>query len=200
MLHAKQVHNETLGERGWGSLLVLGAGRVELGDSQAAAVTTSTVETGMLVSATAVGHDAAKDTDIKSDEAGLLARLSSLGFEEAQARPVLGVCGGDVERAVELILQQDSAAAAASANAAEEGVPPAPATMSPQVLEFLVEHKLSTRYTAILEQAGLTTPQSLAEHTIDDLLRLGFLEFHARRFLRQQHKLTEHLDLEQTSL
>ena len=89
MLHVKGT---TSSERKWGSLLVLGAGRVRL--------------SGATV-----------------PEEVLLRRLSSLGFTEQQARPVLSACGGDVERAVELIV---SSACATETPTPAEGVPPDP--------------------------------------------------------------------------
>jgi hypothetical protein len=63
------------------------------------------------------------------EEEALLRRLSSLGFTEQQARPVLSACGGDVERAVELIVSS-ACDCATETPAPAEGVPPEPGTAS----------------------------------------------------------------------
>ena len=156
-------------ERQWGSLLVLGAGRVRL--------------SGATV-----------------PEEVLLRRLSSLGFTEQQARPVLSACGGDVERAVELIV---SSACATETPTPAEGVPPDPdpepepelgtgmASCLPLLEEFLGSCNLS-QYAGLL--AGRTMGQ-LLDTTEKELRDGGMKQFHAKRFIRRRQELLTGLEL-----
>ena len=164
MLHVKGT---TSSVRQWGSLLVLGAGRVRL--------------SGATV-----------------PEELLLRRLSSLGFTEQQARPVLSACGGDVERAVELIV---SSACATETPTPAEGVPPEPepepelgtgmASCLPLLEEFLGSCNLS-QYAGLL--AGRTMEQ-LLDTTEQELRDGGMKQFHAKRFIRHRQKLLTGLEL-----
>ena len=128
----------------------------------------------------------------------LLRRLSSLGFTEQQARPVLSACGGDVERAVELIV---SSACATETPTPAEGVPPEPepehelgtgmASCLPLLEEFLGSCNLS-QYAGLL--AGRTMEQ-LLDTTEEELRDGGMKQFHAKRFIRRRQKLLTGLEL-----